>query len=47
MNKNKTIDLPVKFVYAENGIEKDSVAENKRMNYIDKLNRRLWNRNKD
>lgn len=35
--------LPVRFVYAENGVEKTSVDENKRMNYIDQLNKNLNN----
>lgn len=34
------MELPVRFVYTENGVEKTSVDENKRMNYIDDLNRR-------
>lgn len=36
--------LPVNFVYTENGIEKTSVDENERMNEIDEMDRRLWNR---
>lgn len=35
------MELPVRFVYTENGIEKTSVDENKRMNYIDQLNKNL------
>lgn len=37
------MELPIKFVYAENGIEKTSVDENKRMNEIDEMNRRWRN----
>lgn len=37
--------LPVQFVYTENGVKKDSVAENEHMNYIDKLNRDLLKNN--
>lgn len=43
MNK---MTLPVNFVYTENGIEKTSVDENERMNEIDEMDRRLWNREK-
>lgn len=35
------MELPVQFVYVENGVEKTSVDENKRMNYIDQLNKDL------
>lgn len=38
--KNKS---PVEFVYTENGVRKTSVDENKRMNEIDAINRRLRN----
>lgn len=41
MTKKESI---IEFVYIENGKEKTSVDENKRQNYIDELNRRLWNR---
>jgi hypothetical protein len=41
MKNNKT---PVQFVYAENKKEKSSVEENARQNYIDELNKRLWER---
>ncbi len=41
------MELPVKFTYTENGEEKTSVDENKRMNYIDDLNRRLIDRRGD
>lgn len=37
------MELPVQFVYIENGVEKTSVDENKRMNYIDQLNKNLNN----
>lgn len=40
-DEEKYMELPVRFVYTENGVEKTSVDENKRMNYIDDLNRRL------
>lgn len=36
-----------RIIYVENGIEKSSIDENKRMNEIDELNRRLFNRNED
>ena len=39
--------LPVRFVYTENGKEKSSIDENKRMNYIDELNRSLLNYGRD
>ncbi len=39
--------LPVRFVYTENGVEKTSVDENKRMNYIDQVNRKLHNRSEE
>lgn len=35
------MELPVKFMYTENGVEKTSVDENKRMNYIDRVNREM------
>lgn len=38
------MELPIQFIYTENGVEKTSVDENKRMNYIDDLNRRLLDR---
>ena len=41
------MELPIQFVYVENGVEKTSVDENKRMNYIDDLNRRLLDRRGD
>lgn len=41
------MELPVRFVYTENGVEKTSVDENKRMNYIDNVNRRLLDRSGD
>ena len=41
------MELPLQFVYVENGVEKTSVDENKRMNYIDDLNRRLLDRRGD
>lgn len=37
------MELPVRFVYAENGKEKSSIDENKRMNEIDQLNKDLHN----
>lgn len=37
------MELPVRFIYTENGVEKTSVDENKRMNYIDQLNKNLNN----
>jgi len=37
------MELPVRFAYTENGVEKTSVDENKRMNYIDQLNKNLNN----
>ena len=33
--------MPIKFVYTENGKEKTSIDENKRMNEIDQLNKDL------
>ena len=39
------MELPVRFVYTENGVEKTSVDENKRMNYIDQINRELLKSN--
>lgn len=39
------MELPVRFVYTENGIEKTPVDENERMNYIDDLNRMLRDSN--
>ena len=39
------MELPVQFVYTENGIKKTSVDENKRMNYIDHINRELLKSN--
>ena len=41
------MELPVRFVYTENGVEKTSVDENKRMNYIDDVNRKLHNRSEE
>ena len=41
------MELPVRFVYTEKGVEKTSVDENKRMNYIDNVNRRLLDRSGD
>lgn len=41
------MELPVRFVYTENGVEKTSVDENKRMNYIDQVNRKLHNRSEE
>lgn len=41
------MELPVRFVYTENGVEKTLVDENKRMNYIDDLNRRQLDRRGD
>lgn len=41
------MELLVRFVYTENGVEKTSVDENKRMNYIDNVNRRLLDRSGD
>ena len=38
------MELPIQFIYTENEVEKTSVDENKRMNYIDDLNRRLLDR---
>ena len=35
------MELPVRFVYTENGKEKSSIDENKRMNKIDQLNKDL------
>ena len=35
------MELPVRFVYTENGKEKSSIDENKRMNKIDQLNKVL------
>lgn len=35
------MELPVQFIYTENGVEKSSIDENNRMNYIDQLNRDL------
>lgn len=37
--------LPIQFIYTENGIKKDSIAENERMNYVDKLKRDLLKNN--
>ena len=37
--------LPIQFIYTENGIKKVSIAENERMNYVDKLNRDLLKNN--
>lgn len=36
--------LPVQFVYVEDGKEMGFLAEKERQNYIDELNRKLWNR---
>lgn len=33
------MELPVQFVYTENGKQKSSIDENKRMNEIDQLNK--------
>lgn len=41
------MELPVRFVYTENGVEKTSVDENKRMNYIDDVNRKLHYRSEE
>ena len=41
------MELLVRFVYTENGVEKTSVDENKRMNYIDDVNRKLHNRSEE
>lgn len=41
------MELPVRFVYTENGKEKSSIDENERMNYIDELNRSLLNYGRD
>ena len=41
------MELPVRFVYTENGVEKTSVDENKRTNYIDDVNRKLQNRSEE
>lgn len=41
------MELPVRFAYTENGVEKTSVDENKRMNYIDQVNRKLHNRSEE
>lgn len=41
------MEFPIRFVYIENGIEKTSVDENERMNYIDDLNRGLLDRSGD
>lgn len=35
------MELQVRFVYTENGKEKSSIDENKRMNEIDQLNKNL------
>lgn len=35
------MELPVRFIYTENGKEKSSIDENKRMNEIDQLNKAL------
>ena len=35
------MELPVQFVYTENGKQKSSIDENKRMNEIDQLNKDL------
>lgn len=43
----KYINGVPRIIYVENGIEKSSIDENKRMNEIDELNRRLFNRNED
>lgn len=37
------MELPIKFVYTENGVEKSSIDENRRMNYIDKFTKMNWN----
>ena len=37
--------LPIQFIYTKNGVKKDSIAENERMNYIDQLNRDLLKNN--
>ncbi len=36
--------IPVQFVYVENKKEKSSITENYRQNYIDDLNKKLWER---
>ena len=41
------MELPVQFVYVENRVEKKSVDENKRINYIDDVKRRLSDRRGD
>ena len=41
------MELPVRFVYTENEVEKTSVDESKKMNYIDDLNRRWLDRRGD
>lgn len=44
-SKNKIKDmLPVRFVYVEDDVEKSTMAEVERKNYIDELNKRLWKR---
>lgn len=39
------MELPVQFVYTENGIKKTLVDENKSMNYIDQINCELLKSN--
>ena len=41
------MEYPGRCVYTENGVEKTSIDENKRMRYIDELNRELCNRSKE
>ena len=41
------MEYPGRCVYIENGVEKSSVDENKRMRYIDELNRELHNRSEE
>lgn len=41
------MELPVRFVYTENGVKKSSIDENRRMNHIDDLNRNLLDKRGD
>lgn len=41
------MEYPGRCVYMENGVKKSFVDENKRMNYIDDVNRRLLDRSGD
>ena len=43
--KSDIMRLPIQFIYTKNGVKKDSIAENERMNYIDQLNRDLLKNN--